>query len=709
MTAVVSATPLIALDAVVIDTETTGLDPARARIIEIGALRIAGGKLSNDRFRSLLNPDVPIPDAVSAIVGIRDADVAGAPSFREVWPKFRDFVSDSAVIGHSLGFDVAVIGHECARLGEGYAPRRTLDTRLLAQVVAPNLASYTIESLCAWLGVEAARRHSALGDAETTARIFQALVPRLRGGGIRTLAEAMNVCRTLTDVLDQQHRAGWAEAGTASRSDAERTLARIDAYPYRHRVRDVMSRSPKFIAAGRPLSDALALMMKDKVSSLYVREESADETAIRAADTGIVTERNALRALAARGAAALAAPVREFMSRPLATVPADAFVYRAIGRMTRLKFRHLGVVDEAGLVVGALSARDLLRLRATEAVSLGDEIDQAADVHELAAAWAKLPEVAASLHAEELSGRDVAAVISRELGALTRAAAVIAERWMREAGRGEPPCPFAVAVLGSAGRGESLLAMDQDNALIFAEGAPDSLADLWFAEFGAHLAGILHAAGVPYCTGGVMAKNPQWRGSVQTWRARIKHWISRTRPQDLLAVDIFFDLRGVHGEKSLAERLLQDSFDEARGQAGFAKALVEAIGPLQSAVGLFGGIKTDQGRTDLKKRGLFAIVTSARALAICHHVNERETPARLMGVKALGIGGDQDLDALAEAQGVFLDLILAQQIADIEHGIPASNSVVLKSLTTRDRERLRTALKAAETIDDLTRDLLFRG
>ena len=108
------------------------------------------------------------------------------------------------------------------------------------------------------------------------------------------------------------------------------------------------------------------------------------------------------------------------MSKPLAVVPADAFVYRAIGRMSRLKMRHLGVVDEAGSVIGALSARDLLRLRAGEAVALGDEIEEAQDVHDLARAWAKLPQVAASLLVEVVSTRDVAAVISRELGALTR-------------------------------------------------------------------------------------------------------------------------------------------------------------------------------------------------------------------------------------------------------------------------------------------------
>ena len=150
-----------------------------------------------------------------------------------------------------------------------------------------------------------------------------------------------------------------------------------------------------------------------------------------------------MRAVSHYGDKTLRMPVERLMSKPLAVVPADAFVYRAIGRMSRLKMRHLGVVDEAGSVIGALSARDLLRLRAGEAVALGDEIEEAQDVHDLARAWAKLPQVAASLLVEVVSTRDVAAVISRELGALTRHAAVIAEARMRDTRQGDPLCPYA--------------------------------------------------------------------------------------------------------------------------------------------------------------------------------------------------------------------------------------------------------------------------
>ncbi len=711
MAAVTNATPLLSLDAVVIDTETTGLDPRQSRVVELGAVRIDGGRIDGAAtFRRLVNPNEPIPAGAVAIHGIDQAAVAAAPDFAAAWPDFAAFIGNAVLIGHTLGFDLAVLQAECERAGLRWRAPRTLDTQHLAQVAEPRLPGYSLEQLAAWLKVELSDRHSALGDALVTARIFQALIPKLRDGGIRTFAEAAQACRALTDVLDTQHRAGWVTPDSRSdRAGIERALSRVDSYPYRHRVRDVMTAPPLTIAADRSLREALARLIGERVSSLYAAPPEQAAGRLAAAQVGIVTERDVLRALAHMGEEALNQPVERFMSRPLATVPAEAFVYRAIGRMNRLKIRHLGVTDNAGDLIGALSARDLLRLRAGEAVSLGDEIDQAQDAPALGRAWAKLTHVAASLLAEGVPALDIAAIVSRELGALTRQAAVIGERRMQEDGRGAPPCAYAVAVLGSAGRGESLLAMDQDNALVFERGEPDGPEDRWFAALGAHVADILNEVGVPYCKGGVMAKNPAWRGSVATWQVRVEDWIRRSRPRDLLAVDIFFDLRGVHGQIALADVLWRYAFDAARGKVEFAKLLAEASGEVEQGIGLFGNIRTTAGRIDLKRAGLFGIVSTARVLAIRHHVVERATPARLRGLRALDIGGERDLDALIAAQATFVELMLSQQLEDIETGKPAVNAVAVKRLSPAERARLQTALQAVRHLDDLTRDLLFKG
>jgi DNA polymerase-3 subunit epsilon/CBS domain-containing protein len=167
-------------------------------------------------------------------------------------------------------------------------------------------------------------------------------------------------------------------------------------------------------------------------------------------------------------------------------------------------------------------------------------------------------------------------------------------------------------------------------------------------------------------------------------------------------------MRPVHGDGSLCNALWRGAFDAARGQTGFAKLLAESAGDIASGLGLFGRFKTSNGRIDLKMSGLFGVVTAARVLAIRHHVVERSTPARIAGIKALGIGSAAELDALSEAQATFLELIVAQQVEDIEQGIAPSNAVAIKRLSVGDRDRLRAALSAVAHLKHLTRDLLFR-
>lgn len=703
-----NATSLIAIDAVVIDTETTGLDPRKARVLEIAGIRLVGGRIdAGAKFRRLVQPTEQIPRAATEIHGIDAAAVAGAPVFSAVWAELSAFIGTSLIIGHSVGFDLAILKRECELARLGWTRPQTLDTRLLAEVIAPDLADFSLESLAAWLNVEVSGRHTAIGDATTTAHILLAMLPKLRNQNIRTVAEAERACAALTDAIEKQHHAGWIGPLAAPFAAMPGAAAmRVDSYPYRHRVKELMSQPVHVIAPSASLAAALARMANDRISSLFVVGD-VDQGPPSPERAGIFTERDATRALALRGAQALEMPVGELASRPLAVIDHDAFAFLAMARMNRLRIRHLGVTDEQGRVVGALSSRDLLRLRAESSFELGDAIVAAVTTHDLAVAWARLPPVVAGLIADGLPAIEVAALISYQVRALTGRAVILAEERMRAAGECPPPCGYAFVVLGSAGRGESLLAMDQDNALIFDDGIDPAVANPWFETLGSLTAEILHEVGVPYCKGGVMAKNPAWRGSLFAWRQRVHNWIGRSSPQDLLSVDIFFDMCAVHGNPQLADELWREAFDTAKGQVAFAKLLLENAGPAPSSFNLFRGFKTENGRIDLKRAGLFRIVTAARALAIAHHVLERSTQARLAGIVALGLGGVRDLDAVTEAQSTFLELVLSQQLDDLQHGMSPSSKVLINRLSRLDQDRLRSALKATAHLDDLTRDLLF--
>jgi DNA polymerase-3 subunit epsilon/CBS domain-containing protein len=683
------------LEAAALDTETTGLDPRAARLVQIAAIRVRGERiLSGERYESLVNPGVPIPQQSSAVHGIYDRDVETAPSFPAIWKDFRAFAGASVLVGYRTGFDVTILKRECGIAGLEWPERHWLCVQMLSRIVAPSsLAGDSLEGLCEWLGVTIEGRHTALGDAKAAAGIWAGLIPLLRRKGIRTLGEALSASAALINAESHEiaQLTKSAEAN-ASQLPPGPPPVRIDSYAYRHRLADVMSAPPVYAPASAGLREGARLMIDRRISSVLV--EAGERT-------GIVTERDVLRAFAAADPDA-SVTMADIMSHPLQALPASTHLYLAIGRMNRLGVRHLAVTGEDGRIAGLVTPRNLLRARANEAIILGDEIHAAPDGAALAAARAKLPMLARGLIADELGAQGVCAVVSAELCNLTRRAAEIAEARMEASGKGKPPVPYALMVLGSGGRGESLLWPDQDNAIVYERGEPDGAEDKWFAELGVHIADLLDEAGVPYCKGGIMAKNAAWRRSVAAWRATIDEWVRKSRPEDLLNVDIFFDGVPVHGETSLADHIWRYAYERAHASAIFQKLLTELAREWRSPLGLFGGFMADKGsRTDLKKGGLMPIFTGARVLSIKHQVLARGSIERLRGVSKAGAMSAEAVEVIVGAHETILKAILMQQLQDAGAGVPLSNFVETGRMDASARRHLRQAIRDIGTLVDV--------
>jgi DNA polymerase-3 subunit epsilon/CBS domain-containing protein len=690
--------PLLSLDAVAFDSETTGLDTSQARMIQLGAVRIVHGVVDvSQSFQELINPGVPIPADNQVIHGISDADVADAREFRKVVKAFDEWRQDSVLIGYASGFDLAMLKRERELAGLDWTPPRCLDVRFLVNLLAPNLPDFSLDTIASWSNVSIHDRHSALGDSVATADIFVALIPRLRENGIRTLAELERACERFSESSMREAQIGWLDVNEARKS--REVLSRIDSFPYRHRLRDLMNSPPLMVDPDISLNAALEKMVDHEVSSLYVNP--TDEHG----PCGIITERDLLRQFRRKGEAAFELPVKQVAVYPLESLSANAFVYRAIARMQRMHIRHLGVHDHHGAIVGALSARDLLRQRADDAVLLGDDIDAAESAGQMAAVWGNIVLVAKSLVAEEVDARDVAAVISRELCALTRQACRLAEREMST----PPPCPYAMLVLGSGGRGESLLAMDQDNAIVFAEGEAGGAEDEWFAEFAGKVSDMLDAAGVPYCKGNIMASNPEWRLSVKGWKKLVKTWIHRKSPEDILNCDIFFDAVGVHGDIKLANKVLDYAFRAGGDSSTFIKLMSINACKNSPPLGFFGRFKLHEGRMDLKMGGIMPLFSTARTLAIKHGIRAQSTPDRFNELRPRMGKMKKTLKNLNEAHRIIFNSILEQQLLDLEAGIPLSNRVAPASLDPATREQLSWALEQVPNVSNLLGDPLSRG
>jgi CBS domain-containing protein len=471
-------------------------------------------------------------------------------------------------------------------------------------------------------------------------------------------------------------------------------LERLDSFPYRHRVSELMTTPVTTIDAARPIVEAAILMTGQGISSVIILDDFGKLH-------GILTEHDVLGLVAGRSS--LAEPVSAAMTTPVHAIEADAPVYRALARMARLGVRHLPVVDSDDRPIGMLTSGALLKQRASLALTLGDEIAHAASGPALRAMHDKLPALVNALRGEDVSATQASAVVSGVTRDLTARAGELALAEMLSAGRGRAPAPWCLLVLGSAGRGESLLAPDQDNALVHEGGTAD---DLWFAEFAERLNRLLDEAGVPYCRGGVMAKNPAYRHSLADWKALLDSWIARPQPEALFGTDIFYDFVGVLGEHRLAASLREHAIRAAGRSPAFLRLLAAASQEVPSATDLIGRLRTRQGRIDLKRHGLFPIVAGARVVALAWGSAATATDERLANAVEKGAFPKDAALSLTEARAIIAEAILDQQLVDIAAGRLPGNGVDPKRLGRGGTSRLRNALAVASGTPELVREAL---
>lgn len=159
---------------IVLDLETTGLDPANDKIIEIGAVKIRDDSVI-DEFSAFVNPGISIPDNISKLTGIVDSDVANAANLDEVQPGLVDFVDTLPIVGQFISFDMGFLYENNIRF-----TNQIIDTRDLAMIILPTLSSYSLASLVTYLEIDNTNPHKALSDAKATADVFIKLKKLIR-------------------------------------------------------------------------------------------------------------------------------------------------------------------------------------------------------------------------------------------------------------------------------------------------------------------------------------------------------------------------------------------------------------------------------------------------------------------------------------------------------------------------------------------------
>jgi DNA polymerase III subunit epsilon len=180
----------------VFDTETTGLNPEGGdEIISMGAVRIVNNRiLFEDVFEELVDPRRDIPMASYRIHGINHEMVAEKDPIEKVLPRFRRFAADTVLVGHNIAFDMKMLALKEKTTNIRFA-NPILDTLLLSAVLHPVHEQHDMENIAKRLGIDIIGRHTALGDAISTAQIFLKLIPILNSNGILTLGDAIRASK----------------------------------------------------------------------------------------------------------------------------------------------------------------------------------------------------------------------------------------------------------------------------------------------------------------------------------------------------------------------------------------------------------------------------------------------------------------------------------------------------------------------------------
>jgi DNA polymerase-3 subunit alpha (Gram-positive type) len=180
---------------VAFDIETTGLRAGQDRITEIGAVYYHDGEIG-ETFQTFVNPEMPIPQQITELTGIRDSDVADAPSQKEALQAFLDFVGDRPLVAHNADFDMGFITLGCQQEGLDF-PNTSLDTLVMAQNLLPGLKKYKLDIVADHLSLPEFNHHRASDDAITVGYMMQKFFKTMADGGVERVDQINDYMQNL--------------------------------------------------------------------------------------------------------------------------------------------------------------------------------------------------------------------------------------------------------------------------------------------------------------------------------------------------------------------------------------------------------------------------------------------------------------------------------------------------------------------------------
>jgi DNA polymerase-3 subunit alpha (Gram-positive type) len=167
------------LDYVILDIETTGLEPTQDEITEIGALKAKGKELQNI-YSTLIRPLKPISPEITRLTGIDNDMVKDSPYAQEILPRFCEYIDTSILVAHNAEFDLGFIKHYLQKYNKLEINNTIVCTVKIGRFLLPNLPNHKLHTIALHFGFKVENRHRAIGDAELTFQVWTKFIDLLK-------------------------------------------------------------------------------------------------------------------------------------------------------------------------------------------------------------------------------------------------------------------------------------------------------------------------------------------------------------------------------------------------------------------------------------------------------------------------------------------------------------------------------------------------
>lgn len=456
------------------------------------------------------------------------------------------------------------------------------------------------------------------------------------------------------------------------------------------KVKELMTRELAAVSTEASIREAAEAMTEHHVTSMLVVDrnpEHADPTGI----DGIITDRDLRERVLATGMDP-GSPVKQVMSKVLVTLDDNAYVYEAMQIMLRNNIHHLPIIQRHR-PVGILALSDVMRHESQNSILMVRSIFNMNSVEELKAHSRKVPAVFVRMVKEDANSH----MIGSAMAVMGRS---FKQRLleMGEERLGPPPIPYCFLALGSMARDEQLIYTDQDNAMVLDEKYQESEHGEYFEELAKFVCDGLDECGYTYCSGDVMATNPQWRMTMSGWKRHFAQWTDEPSPQALLNSNIFFDLDGVWGRTKWADELRRFIASKTRNNRRFLASMARNALNRTPPLGFFKDfvVEKDGQHKDsinLKRRGTAPLTDAIRVHALAVGSEAVNSFERLDDVIASGILPDGKGTDLSDALEYISIVRIRHQAKQIEAGVAPDNNIHPKHLARFERRNLKEAFQ----------------